>query len=155
MRKAPIRIFQNSHLPLVCQGAIGVGLLPTGERPGSTGWARCSQQDAVPQHPDPTEVRRVMTPTDPITFQRASGQRGNRPGIRSVPSFPHSTWETGLGAGTPTEQLRRGLEVPAWCSPCSVSVGGGPKWGWPGHLRTISALRALTQYHLLRTVTLQ
>lgn len=35
-----------------------------------------------------------------------------------------------------------------------MGVGGGPKRGWSGHLRPMSALRALTQYTLLETVTL-
>lgn len=93
MRTAPIWIEQNSKLQLVCQGATGLGLLPAGQRSQSTGWATCSQQGTVPQHPDPAKVSRMMIPTGPITFQRASDKRGNRPGIKRVLGFLHSTWK--------------------------------------------------------------
>lgn len=116
---APIWIFPNSHLQLVCQGATGVGLLPTGAQGGQ----RAPQQGVVPQPPDPTEVSRVMTPAGPITFQRASGRRGNRPGIKSVPGFPHSSWKQDQGQAQPPEHLRQGLKAPAWRSPRSVGVG--------------------------------
>lgn len=154
MRKAPIWIFQNSHLQWVCvreQQEWGCSLRDSdlGAQGGQ------GTHNKVRSHSTQMQPRWAgWSHQQEVTFQRVSGQRGNRPGIKSVSSFPHSTWETGLGAGAPTEQLRRGLKAPSWCSPCSVGVGGGPKWGWPGHLRTISALRALTQYHLLGTVTL-
>lgn len=33
-----------------------------------------------------------------------------------------------------------------WCSP-DLSLNGGPSWGWPGQLETVSACRALTGFN--------